>query len=646
MKRILFAAAASLLATTAASAAPLSIDQAAKLFATRSSGWAPDLSPNGDRIAYLAAGPGSISYLHVMDVATKSDNVLLQSSGKPEQLRWCGFADDTWLICYFDGDVPYAGQIISSSRLVAVDSRTGAVKRLGVSDSSVSREFIQFDGNVIDWLPHRTGAILIQRNYPNLSNDGESGSGVDELQLGSFKFTKVVSPAVGSQYYSTDGRGQIRFRGVSEINQFGKLTGKQNWAYLKAGSTSWQSLPDFGESFQPLTVDRRTDSLYYLKPLNGRQALYSFKLDGSNVSTLVAKNDKVDIDGVLRFGAENDVAGYSYTEDREHLVYTDPAARALASSLSRALPDLPLINIAGNDKAHNRLLIHATADVDPGVYYLLDQTTKKMDVVLESNKFIDRSLLAPMRQIDVPMSDGKSIPAYITRSASAGTGPRPVVILPHGGPTSRDSWGFDWLTQFLAARGYVVVQPNYRGSDGYGKDFLGDNAIKSWKLVMSDIRDTSDWLVKQGIADPNRMAMMGWSYGGYAALQSAAMDQRYKAVVAIAPVTSFKKLRGQMAGFTNEDLSLKEIGKGDQLAEGSPVNRAGDIKAPVLLVHGTLDGNVAYEQSRAMQAALHRTGNQAELITFKGLDHQLADSDARTQMLTAIGQMLDKTIGH
>jgi dipeptidyl aminopeptidase/acylaminoacyl peptidase len=488
--------------------------------------------------------------------------------------------------------------------------------------------------------------VLLHRNYPNLNNDGEGGSGVDELQLGSFKVSHVVSAAAGEQDFLTDGHGAIRFRGISELNQFGKLTGKQKWSYLRAGSEEWQGLPDLGEDFQPLAVDRRTDSLFYLKPLDGRQALYSIKLDGTNVSTLIAKNDKVDIDGVLRFGAGRDVAGYTYTDDREHLVYTDPAARSLAGALSRAIPDLPLINIAAHDKAYRKLLIHASADVDPGVYYLLDQSTKKMDIVLESNKLIDRSLLAPMRQVDVPMSDGKSIPAYVTRSASTGAGPQPVVILPHGGPTARDSWGFDWLTQFLAARGYVVVQPNYRGSGGYGKDFLGDNAFKQWKLVMSDIHDTSDWLVRQGIADPNRMAIMGWSYGGYAALQSSSMDPRYKAVVAIAPVTSFRKLRGQMAGFTNEDLSLKEIGKGDQLQEGSPINRAGSIKAPVLLVHGTLDGNVDYEQSKAMQAALNKAGNPAQLMTFKGLDHQLADSEARSEMLTAIGQLLEKTIGH
>ena len=163
---------------------------------------------------------------------------------------------------------------------------------------------------------------------------------------------------------------------------------------------------------------------------------------------------------------------------------------------------------------------------------------------------------------------------------------------------------------------------------------------------MSDIRDSAEWLVKEGVANPNKIAIVGWSYGGYAALQSAAMDHRYKAVVAIAPVTDLKQLRRDAEGFREEKIEQNEIGKGDQLVDGSPINRAREIQAPVLLVHGTVDGNVAYDHSKHMLAALNRAGVNAELLTFDGLDHQLDDSDARTQMLTKIGALLDRTIGH
>jgi dipeptidyl aminopeptidase/acylaminoacyl peptidase len=251
-----------------------------------------------------------------------------------------------------------------------------------------------------------------------------------------------------------------------------------------------------------------------------------------------------------------------------------------------------------------------------------------------------------VKAVSVATADGKSIPAYVTMRSDLGPGPHPAIIMPHGGPADRDIWAFDWLGQFLAARGYVVVQPNFRGSSGYGKDFLGDNAFHEWRKVMSDIKDSADWLVKQGVADPGRMAIVGWSYGGYAALQSAAMDSRYKAVVAIAPVTDLKQLRRDAEGFREQTIAEAEIGKGDQLGQGSPINHARDIHAPVLMVHGTLDGNVDYDHSKRMLSALRRGGAKADLLTFDGLDHQLDDSGARVTMLTRIGEFLEEQIGH
>ena len=224
---------------------------------------------------------------------------------------------------------------------------------------------------------------------------------------------------------------------------------------------------------------------------------------------------------------------------------------------------------------------------------------------------------------------------------------RPAIVLPHGGPSSRDEWGFDWLAQFLASQGYAVIQPNYRGSSGYGDDFMGDNAFRDWKTAMSDIRDSAKYLVDKGIADPKRMAIVGWSYGGYAALQSAVTDpDRYKAVVAIAPVTDLSALRTDAEGYTNADIAKDFIGKGPNLQAGSPLHHAAAIKVPVLLAHGDLDGNVRIAHSQRMEAALKRNGTPVEFLRYNGLEHQLDDSDARTELLTHIGALLDRTIGH
>lgn len=632
-------------AATPAAAATMPLDTAAKLFAVRTTAFSPDLSPGGDKLLYLGSGPGSITYLHLTDLATNKDNVLLQSSGKPEQLQWCGFASETQVVCSFAGDMDDAGVVYAVTRLASVDTTTGKMTRLGVTDHSVDRGFVQFDGNIIDWMPDNPGTVLMERAYPNVGTYGETGIGVDQIQLASFQVSPVEHAAAGDIFYMTDGHGTIRLRGETRLDELGRYSGERAYSYLPAGGTQWSGLPESGKDFTPLVIDKASNSLYFLKPLNGRDALYRLKLDGSPSEQLVASNPHVDIQSVIQFAPGDPVVGYRYTDDRERSVFFDAAAKTLTDNLSKAIPDLPLISVVSRDRDGGKLLIHGSSDMDPGAYYLLDRKTQQMTPVLESNKFIDSSMLAPMKPVTIPMSDGKSIPAYVTMRTDLGAGPHPAVILPHGGPTSRDSWGYDWLVQFLAARGYVVMQPNYRGSAGYGGDFLGKNAFHEWRQVMSDIHDSADWLAKQGLADPKRMAIVGWSYGGYAALQSAAKDPRYKAVVAIAPVTDLNEARHETAGFRSELKAKEEIGNGDQLNDGSPINHAADIHAPVLLVHGTLDGNVAYAHSKRMAGALTHAGDTAELLTFAGLDHQLNDSDARTQMLARIGQLLDKTIG-
>ena len=535
--------------------------------------------------------------------------------------------------------------VYSVARTVAVDTQSGTIRSLGAPVNGDEGAVEQFDGNIIDWLPDEQGSVLMQRNYPG-AEGYRYRIGVDHIQIDPFKVATVEPTVARDVDYMTDGHGAVRIRTDlgSDLNDV--FTGEARYEYRTATDGKWVPLAESDPDFRPLIVDKASNSLYFLKSLNGRDALYRLRLDGSGTESLVASNPDVDIDSVIQLGPGQPVVGYRYTDDRTHSVYTDPATRSLGEKLAQALPSMPLINFVASSKNGDKLLLHAGSDVDPGVFFLLDRTTNRMDPVANSSDSIDGSGLAPMKAVSIPTSDAKAIPAYVTMRSDLGPGPHPAVVMPHGGPADRDTWRFDWLGQFLAARGYVVIQPNFRGSSGYGTEFLGENAFHNWRLVMSDIRDSADWLVKQGLGDPNRMAVLGWSYGGYAALESAAKDSRYKAVVAIAPVTDLKQLRRESDEFREQKIDQDEIGKGDQLNDGSPINHAADIHAPVLLVHGTLDGNVNYDHSKRMLAALQHAGAKADLLTFQGLDHQLDDSDARTLMLTRIGDLLDSTIGH
>ncbi len=294
----------------------------------------------------------------------------------------------------------------------------------------------------------------------------------------------------------------------------------------------------------------------------------------------------------------------------------------------------------------NKVLLFAGSDSDAGRYYLFDKTTKALGEVLPARPALAGRKLASVQSVTYPAADGTMVPAYLTLPAGTPAKGLSAVVLPHGGPSARDEWSFDWLSQFLAARGYAVIQPNYRGSAGFGDLWLAQNGFQGWRTSIGDVTAAARHLVKEGIAAPERLAIMGWSYGGYAALQSAATEPSlYKAVVAIAPVTDLDMLKNDYSGFTNRRMVEEFVGSGAHVAEGSPLRRAASITAPVLLVHGDLDANVGVAQSQKMDSALRSAGRSSELLLFKGLDHQLEDSEARVLMLAKVGALLDRTIG-
>jgi len=255
--------------------------------------------------------------------------------------------------------------------------------------------------------------------------------------------------------------------------------------------------------------------------------------------------------------------------------------------------------------------------------------------------------LAHAKPITYPASDGTPIPAYLTlpvgKEDAKGL---PAIVLPHGGPNERDEAGFDWLTQFFAARGFAVLQPNFRGSWGYGDAWFEKNGFKSWAIAVGDVSAGGHWLVNEGIADPSKLAIVGWGYGGYAALQSAVVDPAlFKAVVAIAPVTDLVALKEEHRKWTNFDLVSDFIGEGPHMHEGSPIEHTDRIKAPMLLFHGGLDANESIRQSTNMAARARSTGASCELVSWDELDHNLEDSDARAQMLRKSDEFLRKALG-
>src|SRR6266480_4288731 len=318
----------------------------------------------------------------------------------------------------------------------------------------------------------------------------------------------------------------------------------------------------------------------------------------------------------------------------------------LLASFQKALPNQSLRMVdASSDE--NRMLLFAGSDADPGVYYIFDRKTHQLQTFLVVRAALEGVKLATMKSIRYPSVDGVMVPGYLTLPPGAESARGlPAIVMPHGGPSARDEWGFDWLSQFFASRGFAVLQPNFRGSSGYGDAWFRDQGFKAWQVAIGDVLSAGRWLVSQGMADPAKLGIVGWSYGGYAALQSAVVDPSvFKAVVAIAPVTDLAALKEQYRHWSDFELESAFIGQGAHIHEGSPAEHADKIKVPVLLFHGGFDRNVHIEQSKRMCERLRAAGGKCELVTWDDLDHSLDDSSARTQMLRRSDEFLHGVLG-
>ncbi|HEX9963538.1 MAG TPA: S9 family peptidase [Allosphingosinicella sp.] len=607
------------------------------------------LSPSGRKLAFISPGPGQSNFLYTVEIGTDAEpREALMADGKPQRLHGCGWVSEERLVCtlYMVIDSPETKQPLGATRLISVNSDGTGLKLL----SRRSRDhdlYVAFGGgDVIDWLPGTDGAILMGRQYvPEVrvgTNvlDNRQGYGVDRIDTASLS-TKPVEPARrDASDYISDGRGNVRIMAVREVaGATGYSSGKVGYHYRTKGSREWKPLGDFDnladQGFLPMAVDPDLDVVYgFKKGQGGRWALYSVALDASKTEKLVFAHPQVDVDGTVRIGRAHRVVGATYATEKREAVYFDPPLAALGRSLSKALPGLPLIRFLDSSADEGKLLLWAGSDTDAGRYYLFDKSTKKLGQLLVSRPQLENLPLAAMKPVRFKAADGTEVPAYLTLPPGSSGKNLPALVMPHGGPSSRDEWGFDWLAQFFANRGYAVLQPNYRGSAGYGDSWYQKNGFQSWRAAIGDVNDAGRWLVAQGIADASKLGIFGWSYGGYAALQSGVVDPTlFKAVVAVAPVTDLGTLVRDSASFTNYRLVRNFVGTGPHLREGSPAQNAAKIKAPVLLFHGDMDLNVGINQSRMMQDKLKSSGARSELVVYNGLDHQLEDNQARADML-------------
>lgn len=634
---------------------------AAREFGAREGVLDISLSPSGNKIAYVGAGPGSSEILYVIDLADDPvPRAIAANKDLISDLDWCRWATDERLVCQVSGMAENGLKVLLPfDRLFAVDADGKNVAELSKRQSATAVRTVQFGGDLLALdVNGEPGRILMSRDYvPESTSESRigrdvSGLGVDLVDATTAKRRVQERPDKEASRYVADQAGRIRVKVRALQDGYGRLKGENKYYYRTPDSDNWVPLTQLSidgkevTDFVPVAVDSTRNVAFGFVRRGGFTAIAEFVLDGSGLGSVLIDRPGVDVDSLIRIGRQRRVVGASYATEKREIAYFDPELAKLAKDLTKALPDQPMINIVGSSADENQLLLVASSDTQPGVVYLFDKVARQLEPLLDVRSPLAGRPMGVMRPVTYPAADGTMIPAYLTLPPGSDGKNLPAVVLPHGGPSARDEWGFDWIVQFFTARGFAVLQPNYRGSSGYGEAWYGRNGFKSWDVAIGDVNDAGRWLIKEGIARPDQLAIAGWSYGGYAALQSQVLDPAlYKAVVAIAPVTDLSFIVEDARDYTNFNVVRDFIGEGPHVVAGSPRRHAERFAAPVALFHGTRDLNVDVRHSQGMERALKSSGKQVLYREYPDLQHDLGDSTVRAEMLQDIGQFLDTALG-
>ena len=385
------------------------------------------------------------------------------------------------------------------------------------------------------------------------------------------------------------------------------------------------------------------------KDEEGAAGFFLMSLSDGSIGEEVFADETADITRILQ--TQNRVIlGVEFAGMTPTFEFLDEHLNSRIQTLIRNLPnkDIAFVSWTADLTA---FIVRLSGSDAAGDYFLFDTSSMSLSFLGTGRPNIPTEAIAPVEVFEYDARDGLPIEAVLTGAPAEGAEPKPLILLPHGGPASQDTIGFDWMAQYFASRGYAVLQPNFRGSTGYGRRFLEAGHGEWGGKMQDDLSDGVLALAETGRIDADRVCIIGASYGGYAALMGGATTpDLFKCVVAIAPVTDLKRmLREELTAgghdspsldYWKEQLGVERIGD-RALNAVAPVRLAASFDDPVLLLHGEDDTVVPIKHSIEMERALKRAGKSVKFVKLKGEDHWLSRAETRTQLLREINDFLE-----
>ena len=449
-----------------------------------------------------------------------------------------------------------------------------------------------------------------------------------------------------------------QFDNAGNVRLAARTTDKGDTEILRVDPTGFTQVYSCSvfETCNPVRYDASNTRVYMVTNKGAPDLTRLVLFDPASKQETLVESDplnRVDFGNASFSDVTNELVATAYVDDRARIYWKNPEWESDYKIIKNKLPDEE-INVASTTRDERLWMIVATSDREPGVRYLFDRNTKKLTLQYSIFDKLPRAALAEEKPISYKSSDGMVIPAYLTLPVGVAPKNLPLVVYPHGGPWGRDVWGYDRTAQFLANRGYAVLQPNFRASTGYGKKFLNAGNNEWGQKMQDDITWGVKYLVDQGIADPKRVGIMGGSYGGYATLAGVAFTpDLYAAAVSIVGPSNLLTLLNSIPPYWESIRTIfhermgnpnTEAGKA-QLVRQSPLNSASKIKTPLLVVQGANDPRVNRAESEQIVVALRDRGFPVEYMLAPDEGHGFARPINNLALFTEAEKFLARHLG-
>ena len=508
---------------------------------------------------------------------------------------------------------------------------------------------------IVDLLPADDTHILVSST--KMSRDGSKRAAALRLNIYTGEQDKPIKlTRYGSGRFFTDQAGQIRLTTSVKDDRSIHVS-----AYPDK-TTGWIEFPDhlYDESFRPLAISEQDSSVFVLDRVAAdKVGLYKLKLDGSSVEKIYAR-DNVDISDAAA-NEEGDRIFALRVDDGypSYVIFQSGSAAASVFKTLLGIFEGHMVSITSGSRDGNLWVVSTSTDTDAGSYYLYDVAQESITFLMHKRPTVDPNALAQTRPIQFESFDGTQVFGFYTPPAPSNAASAsdvmpeaalsPMVVLVHGGPRVRDYWGYDGEVQALSTRGFGVLRINYRGSIGYGRDFLEAGNRQWGQNVQQDIITGTRWAIAQGLAAEDRVCIMGASFGAYSALQSSILaPDLYRCIIAASGVYDLNRLvkEGDTSRwYQGEDFFKETLGDDqDELYRYSPVNGVSKLKAPVLIAHGRQDKRTPFHQAEDLRDALGKSGKDFQWFERKREGHGFYDVENRLAYLELVLSFLNDNL--